>query len=253
MRQKLIKSLQRRFLTEITPHASIKYLLTLPLEEYFNSVISVVYLYTRPKKDKKSIYFNEVISAIGHIIRSKNGLKRDSALAAKSGAFFLYSFEELDILKVMLGKGKNHHQAYVIKIINDEAIIKLWTNLPSGTAEKLPSEVPYEPWTSTRHPSGHKLVKTGNREVLQKITLESHPIIFDCVNKAQKVGWKINCYIYHLHLWALRNKATAFDDIWKQQDPEARITKTREAKAIGSIAKRFLDKTFYHIYYFDFR
>jgi DNA-directed RNA polymerase len=37
------------------------------------------------------------------------------------------------------------------------------------------------------------------------------------------------------------------------QNPEAKSSKLREAKAVGSIAKRFLTGVFYHLYYFDFR
>jgi DNA-directed RNA polymerase len=211
-------------------------------------------LYTRPKKGhNNSIYFTEVISAIGHSIRAKFKLKRDSALAAKTGAFILYSFEELNILQTLLGKGSKGHNTYIVQVLNDEVICNLWNNLDASEIEKLPSETPYAPWTSALHSTGVWLVKTGNKDVLDKISLETHPMIFDCVNKAQSVGWQINTNIYNLHTWALRNKTEAFSDIWELQNLEAKATKLREAKAIGDIAKRFLNKTFYHLYTYDFR
>jgi DNA-directed RNA polymerase len=141
----------------------------------------------------------------------------------------------------------------VVVVVDDEALTKMWTQLDSTKTEKLPAETPYAPWTSAKHETGAWMVKTGNKEVISKLSPETHPIVFDCINKAQTVGWNINKPIYDLHLWALRNKTDAFAEIWELHNPEAKATKLREAKAIGSIAKRFVGKTFYHMYYFDFR
>lgn len=255
MKQRIINSLNSRIKSELSAHNPVKYLNKLDTTDYIDNIISVVYLYTRPKRgpNKNSIYFTEIISAIGHSLRNKYKLKRDSALAAKTGAFILYTFEELGYLELILGQGSKGHATYIVQVLNDEAICNLWNNLDPSQIEKLPSETPYAPWTSSKHSTGVWLVKTGNRDVLDKITPETHPIIFNCVNKAQEIGWQINKEIYDLHLWALRNKTEAFSDIWEQQNPEARTTKLREARAIGEIAKRFLTKTFYHLYYYDFR
>jgi len=244
-----------RIEAEIAERSTLKYLKKLPVEDYIDSVISVVYLYTRAKKGSKrnSIYMVETIAAIGHGVRNKYKLKRDSSIAAKTGAFLLYTFEEYGLLQVVMGAGTNGHHSYIVQVLNDEAICDLWENLDPSKIEKLPSRIPYAPWTTTKHESGAYLIKTGNKGVLDNLTPESHPIIFDCVNKAQKVGWQINDEIYNLHLWALRNKTEAFSDIWELHNPEARATKVREAKAIGSIAKRFLGTTFFHLYYYDFR
>jgi DNA-directed RNA polymerase len=255
MKQKILDSINSRIKIEISSHNPLKYLLKLNAEDYIDNVISVLYLYTRPKRgpNKNSVYLTEVISAIGHSVRNKYKLKRDSALAAKTGAFILYTFEELGYLEVLLGQGSKGHATYIIQVLNDEEICKLWNNLEPSQIEKLPSEKPYAPWTSAKHETGAWIVKTGNKDVLDKLTPETHPIIFNCVNKSQQVGWQINKDVYELHLWALRNKTDAFSDIWEQQNPEAKTTKLREARAIGDIAKRFLDKTFYHLYTYDFR
>lgn len=255
IKSKIVLSLKNRLNTEISGHNPLKYLFTLKVEDYIDNLISIVYLYTRPKKghNRASIYFTEIISAIGHSIRGKYKLKRDSALAAKTGAFLLYTFEELNLIQVILGQSSNGHNTYIIQVVNDDQICNLWNSLESSQIEKLPSEKPFDPWTSSKHSSGIFIVKTGNKDVLDSLTPETHPAIFDCVNKAQKVGWRINKEIYDLHLWALRNKTEAFSDIWELQNPEAKATKVREAKTIGDIAKRFLNKTFYHLYYLDFR
>ena len=255
MKGQLIASIKSRMAVEIAPQSPLRFLQKLNPEEYIDSVISVVYLYTRAKRgaNKNTVYLTEVISAIGHGIRNKYKMKRDSSVAAKAGAFMLFSFEQLGMLQVVLGQGSKGHGSYIVQVLDDDAISKLWENLVADNIEKLPSETPYAPWSTTRHPCGSYLVKTGNKDVLDKINIETHPIIFDCVNKAQAMGWKVNREVYDLHLWALRNKTDAFAEIWEQQNPEAKTTKLREAKAIGGIAKRFLDKTFYHLYYYDFR
>jgi hypothetical protein len=255
MNLKIVQSLSRRIRDELDPRNPLIFLANHQVSDYYNVFVSTVYLYTRPKKrhSTTSVYFAELISAIGHAVRSKLKQKRSSGAAAKLGAFLLYTLQELGVLSLVLGKGSGKHAAYVVQVIDDDFIVQLWNSLEASQIEKLPLEEPPLPWVSARHQSGLQLVKTGDRGVIAKITPETHPILFDVVNRAQRVGWRINKEIYDLHLWALKNKTEAFADIWEQQSIEARITKVREAKAIGGIAKRFLGKTFYHLYYFDFR
>ena len=255
MRQKLLKLYTKRLEDEITNYNPLKILKTLDPLTVVDLSISAVYLYTRPKRKTKntSIYMAEIISAVGHSVRNKFKLKRDSALSAKIGAFLLYNFEALGTLQVILGGGGNGHNQYIVQVLDDEAISALWSTVPLSVSEKLPSETPYDAWETSRHPTGARLVKTQNQLVLSELQPDTHPIVFDCVNRAQSVGWLVNKPVYDLHLWALKNRVAAFDDIWKLTNPEARVTKTREAKAIGDIAKRFIGKTFYHLYSLDFR
>jgi len=257
LKNKILVSLKYRINNELAPQNPVKFLVkeNIDLDYVIDQAISVIYLYTRSGRgaSKKIILFTEVISAIGHAIRNKYKLKRDSAIAAKTGAFILYAFEHFGILKVLLGKALNGHGTYVIEVLEDDQLSKLWDNLKLEKTEKLPSDSPYAPWVSTRHETGVSMVKTNNKEVLKKITPETHPMLFNCLNKAQEVGWRINNDIYPVYTWALRNKTDAFADIWEMHNSEAKASKIREAKAIGSIAQRFLNKTFWHLYYFDFR
>ena len=255
MRHTIIESLDFRAYTEIAPQSPLKYLKEYSAEIYFDTVTTILYLYTRPTKghENKSIYLTELAAALGHAVRGKLSLKKDSALATKTGAFILYSFEEEEIIEVMLGRGKTGHGCYVVTILQDEEIIKLWEGLPASNIDKLPSFTPYAPWVSAKHETGAPLVKTGSQKVLRMLRPETHPIIFDAINKSQAVGWQVNEFIYDLHLWALRNKTEAFADIWEQSNAEAKATKLREARAIGDIAGRLKGKPFYHRYYYDFR
>jgi len=174
-------------------------------------------------------------------------------MAAKTGAFLLYSFEELELLYIKLGQGNGKHGTYLIEILNDNSISELWQSIESKGIEKIPSVYPYLNWQGSKHATGMTMIKTQNKNVLNSIDKGKHWMLFDCLNRAQQVGWRINEDIYRIHIWALRNKTDAFADIWEQHNPEAKATKLREARAIGDIAKRFIGKTFYHLYYYDFR
>ena len=234
------------------PPSPLRKLREFDLKELLDVVIPVLYLYTRGKKDEP-IFLTEAVCAIGRAVLSHFEQPKDSGLAAKIGAFLLYSFEVGKILTVIKAQGKGKNAAYRI-IINDDASIRLlWESLDSSYVEKLPSLEEFKPYETSEHPTGHKLVKTNNKTVLKRLTKQTHPIVFNAVNKAMKTGWRVNTRVFDVAMWSLRNKVVAFNDIWSQQNPEARRTKLRESRTILDIAFRFLDKTFYHLMYLDFR
>jgi DNA-directed RNA polymerase len=254
MKQKLVESIKRRLIQEIAPQNPVKFLFDVPVEEMIDSAITFLYLYTRGGRGgKKLSLMTEIVSGIGHSVRNKHRYRKDSALAAKAGGFILWSLEEAGICKAKLGIGPSGHGTYVVEITDEDALNKLWESLSLEKTEKLPSETPYAPWDSVKHETGPYMIKTQDKNVLASVSPETHPMLFECLNKAQATGWKVNEDIYHIFTWALRNKADAFADIWEIQNPESKSSKIREARAVGSIAKRFLGKTFYHLYYYDFR
>lgn len=254
MKDAMIASLERRVQVEIAPQSPIKILNELDLEVCFTQAVSVVYLYTRMKRGvNKTVYLTEVVAAIGHGIIDKFNIRRNSATAAKMGAFFLWTFEDFGMIEVKLGQGNKNNAAYIVEILDDESIVALWETIPPRGIQKLPKTEPYEPWTASKHPIGTFMVKTGDRSVNAGISYDRNPILFDSLNRSQQVGWKVNEEIKELQKWALRNKAKAYADIWDHQNPEARSTKMREARATLSMADRFKDETFYHLYYYDFR
>jgi hypothetical protein len=254
MKQLIIQTLAKRLEDEISSKNPLKFLKDINLKNSVDEAIGVLYLYTRVRPSKDIILMADIITAIGNTIRTKNKLKRDSALAAKAGAFYLHTFEQNGLIQVRLSRGKtNTHATYQVDVLNDDAISELWRDVEVSKPTKLPSLTAYSDWTTYKHENGNFLVKTSDRETLESLTPENCPIVFDCINKAQRIGWRINEDIYHLHLWALRNKTDAFADIWELQNQQAKASKVREAKIIGDIAKKFLHETFYHSYYLDFR
>ena len=250
----LIKTILYESILDAPANSSVAYLKKHDIEKYLDSVISVLYLYTRPKKNKiTSIFFTEVVVALGNTIRNRLKERRDSGIAARTGALVLHVFEDLEFLRVIMSKGLNGHQSYVIEVLNDDALRELWSKLDPHQIEKMPGEVPYAPWTSYKHETGLYAIKTGNQQVIESISPETHPIVFDALNKPQTVIWRINKDIYNIFNWALKNKTEAFSDIWLQTNPEAVKTKLREAQTLYDMATKFLDSQICHQYYFDFR
>lgn len=254
MRTRIADSIRTRLRDEVSCKNPVSFLTEHNVEAYLDTLVATVYLYTRPKRGTQNtaLFFSEIVVAIGNSVRNTLKLQKDSRLSAKVGGFLLYTFEELGLLTVKLGAGPKGHNQYTVHLLNDDAICELWAGLTTGVV-KLPALEPYASWTSARHSTGASLVKTGNRDVLRELTPETHPLVFETVNRAQKVGWRINSAIYTVYTWALKNKTDAFSEIWEMHNPEARRTKLREAKAIGDIAKRLLGHVFYHLYYLDFR
>jgi DNA-directed RNA polymerase len=200
---------------------------------------------------RKPVLFSEVVTAIGHGCRGK--MQKNTSLAAKTGAFLLWEFEKEGMIKVALSQGATKHAAYVIEVVNDEDICKLFETVPVERIEKLPSLSPYEDWVSSMHENGTRIVKTNCAAVLKELTVETQPIIFEAVNRAQRTGWTVDDTVYALQQWAFRNKTDAFSGIWEVQNAEAKASKIRETKAIFSVAKRFLGHTFYNMHTLDFR
>jgi len=253
-RNQLIGRLSERVSSEITNYQDLKFLKQFDVKDYIDIVITTAYMYTRPKKGNKQTTFAEIISAIGHSVRGKLSLPKNSILAARAGAFLLFSFEEMGAIEVKLGAGVSGHQQLLVNLLNDDLLNKLWSTVTIEKSQKLPALKPYADWTTSRHSENNAiLVKTGNKDVLGSLHAITHPFIFESINRAQRVGWRVHKRLFEVAKWALRTKTDAFADIWEQTNPEAKITKLREAKAILDIATKLGTAIFYHQYYYDFR
>ncbi len=85
------------------------------------------------------------------------------------------------------------HATYAIEVMDDNIIRKLWKEVRSlNFKDKMPSEIPYPDWIKMTDENGKSLIKTNDREVLKSISPETHPIVFECVNRSQRTGWKID-------------------------------------------------------------
>lgn len=253
MRQRLIASLEHRMSNELVGQNPVSFIKKIPVSELVDISVINILLYTRGGKGKATIaIMSELVSAIGHMVRSKYKLKRNSAIAAKTGAFLLWSFEDAKIVRTFLGESSGKHATFLVEIVDNDTLSQLWDNISIEKVEKLPTLEPPDDWVTTRHSTEHQMVKTNDKEILS-MTKETHPIVFNTLNKAQRIGWTVNEDILPIFVWALRNKTKAFNDIWEIQSSESKNSKIREARAVIGVAKRFIGKVFYHMYTYDFR
>jgi len=184
----LVDILNTRLETELTEKVSIKFLRDIPSERCIMDTLIVTYLYTRVDRGSNKVaLFSEIILNIGRRIR--RGHKVDTALEARTGAFLLYNFEIAGLIRVNLGQGKSKHATYVVDVLDDDTLAAMWNKVEAVEVDKVPFTTELPPWTSSRHQCGAQIVKTRDTDVLRKLTPETHPIVFDCVNKAQSVGW----------------------------------------------------------------
>ena len=252
MRDRLISNIKSRSKT-ISNKSSLHCIRDLNPEVYIDNVIECVYMYTRPKRKKggsldkhNKCCFTEAVVKIGGLVLRKLRKSTDTPLAAKIGAHILYAFEANNLIRVEMAGGENGHGVLVISCIGDDALMKLWSSHKVTKKMKYPSSKPYADWTEYIHATGIQMIKTRNDEVAKFIKPESHPLLFDVLNKAQHIGWMINEEVLALEKWALRTKAPAFNDIWDLYNKEAKKSKTREAMTIMEIATDFINVPFYH-------
>ena len=187
--------------------------------------------------------FSELVLILGKSIQV-----RDTSAKVKAGSFILYQFEEAGVVYTRRRFGKPH-SFYEVELITPTVIRDYF-----GAEEyhlKLPDTEPMAEWESFKNEE-FSLVKTVD-PVVFNINTEEHPLVFESINKAQAVGWKINADILEIYTWALDAKKDAFKDIWQNPDPTSAETMLREATVIGMMAAEMEGKIFYQNYYFDFR
>ena len=251
MKSKILRSLGIRITSEINDSMQIKFLKTFNVEELYTIAVDIIFMRSRTNKVDDTALFSEVIHAIGERVNKAAKQKVNSAVAARVGAFTVFTFEECKLVRLKKGTGANGHGTYLLEVIDTDALEKLWIALPSDSSCNYPHMTPFPSWEKAVR-EDRQLIKTANRKVLS-ITSETHPIVFDVVNRAQRVGWRINSKLLSIASWAFRNKQKAINEIWEMHSPEAKASKVRETKTILGMATKLKSSIFYHAYYLDFR
>lgn len=241
----------RKGVSEISDRSPLRELKDMEITHLVHTAVTVTFLHCRTPRNGAPILMSQVITAIGKKVRK--GKAPDTSIAAKIGAFLLWWLEDYGCIVVSKKPAANGHAAMTVDVVDEDKLSRLWAAIPKEKIEKLPSVTPYAPWVSFVHETGKRLVKTSDKEVAAALTPEACPIAFEVVNIAQNVGWRINKQLLDVANWAFRNRQAAFDSIWSQPAQQSRVSKSREASAILSIAERFKGTEFYHLYYLDFR
>ena len=244
MRDKIVSSINARLIDEVSPRAMVRFLCEIPPETYIDSAISVVYTYTSLRgPSEPPALFSEVVCAIGRGILKQNRIQTNSSKAARAGAFVLYSFEALGLIKTEKKNVGGKHAAYAVVVLAPGTLSKLWLAVPRDRSLNLPLLEQPPDWEDMG--SGERrLIKTQSKKV--QVSLDTHPMLFESANRAQRKGWKVNQGVLPIAQWGIRNKIAAFDDIWTQIKPQAVDTKLREAETVCAIAEELGTKVFYH-------
>ena len=251
IKSKLISSISERISSEISSRNPLKFMKDADVTDIVDTAIYVLYLYTR-SSNKKITAFSEVACRIGHEIMGRQSLRKDSSIAVKTGAFVLFTFEVYNLIETRLAAGPNGHGTYAIFLISNTVEI-LWKDLSKTVNQKLPATKPFAPWDSSRHETGITIVRTSDKGVLGVLKPSTHPLVFDMLNKSMSVGWNINKSVLNIARAAISERSLAFSNIWDSKNKESMTSKLREANTIIDIAVSLENKTFYHLYYLDFR
>ena len=123
----------------------------------------------------------------------------------------------------------------------------------------MPSDTPYEDWSSHVHKNGTKIVRKGD---MQFIADNLRPAHFDLLNTKQHVGWSVNKAMLKVYKQLKRNikNATLEEDnalysafsFHKELEVKSKAGKKLLLDNVISMASNVPD-IFYHMYTYDFR
>ena len=207
----------------------------------------------------------DIVAKIGHKVRDKLGLTRNSPYAAKVGCFVLESFVRADLVELVEEKrGGDKNTTYYVDAVDDKSMTELWELMPQDVSEQLPYTSPPEDWTSGIHKTGLPIIRHAPKSVLNQINIMDHHIILNCLNKMQNQGWKVDDQMLAWYKTAFENedKATfkdgnktyyAFDHLNPNEAKDASRSMKRESTSILTIANKMQGNEFFHHYSLDFR
>jgi DNA-directed RNA polymerase len=202
----------------------------------------------------------DLATTIGRRVRQKLRLSRNSIAACQVGWFILISFFEVKLIEYTLAKtnkkGKaSKHRTYNVSVKNKKTLFDLWDEI--NTIEEVdlfPSNEPPAPWTTAMHPLGYSIVKKSSPEVTGKFNAEEHQMVFDVLNKLGSTPWIINQPILELVEYYLEAPEENNPLKFKQEkDLEKKESLFIEISSIQRLARKNVDKLFYHLYNTDFR
>lgn len=257
MRASLIKSLNKRKRTEIDIRSKMMVLQQISEDDLLDVAIPVLHGFLRKLHDgQELLQFTEVVCTIGRRVLLHMKQPRDSALAARIGSFIMYSFELCGMVVRIQAVGKfpgQKHVTHAFEILNRDALTTLFLSVDPTSRVTFPRSEPFPDWHSF-YQDGHPLVHSFCEEVKTTLTPESHPMIFNAVNKMQRKGWVVNLNVLRHVEWALKNRAEVFLDIYEQKNQQAQRQKLYEVKEVLRLSESMKYwPAFYNRYYYDFR
>jgi len=197
---------------------------------------------------------------LGRRVRQKLRLARNSIAACHVGFFVLASFFEVGLLDYQLLKTdkkgrRSKYLTYTVSVKDRKALFELWDELNTEEGIDLfPMNTPPEPWVSPMHPLGYSIIKKSSPEITGRFNAGEHQMLFDVLNKLGSTPWMINKPVLEVIEYYMEAPEEGNPLKYKQEkDFEKRESLFIETSSIQRLAKKNLDKVFYHLYNFDFR
>ena len=204
----------------------------------------------------------EIVVNIGKRIRQSLHLPVDTVASSQIGWFICISYLECGVLSYKLKytyrKGKrSRYPSYFFVIKNWNSIKELMELIEqeeTGSYVYPINETP-TPWAGPYNPQGMAIIKKADQNALEAFKdTGSVQMLFDCLNKLQSTGWRINKDIFNVYQYFLAKESTPSPfKLHNETNEEKKRSFKIEAEAIERLALKNLDDTFYHVYSFDFR
>lgn len=198
---------------------------------------------------------------VGRRVRQKLKQKRSSIAACQVGWFILVSFFETGLLKYTLEKTdkkgkKSKHRSYNVVSSNKKLLFELWDEIAvlEEEIDLFPVPTPPARWDGPVHPLGYSIIKKSSPEIHRQMSPDKQPLVFKALNKLGETPWMINKPVldvieYYLEQPPEGNPLKAKTE----KDYEKRESLVIEITSIVKIARKNVNKVFYHLYNTDFR
>jgi DNA-directed RNA polymerase len=201
----------------------------------------------------------EIVAIIGRKVRQKLSLPNDSAADAQVGWFICISYIECKVLKYRLkftyknGK-RSKYPSYFFVTKDWNAIKELWSLVDTTKLDIFPMRECPPDWVGPINEFGMTIIKKGHPSQLKKFNKNNTQMLFDVLNKLQKIGWRINKDVFEVYTHFLHKESSPNPfKLHLEEDEEKKQSLLIEANAIENLALKNLDNCFYHSYNFDFR
>jgi len=254
---RLIEDLSKRQESLRADRNTFTYVLKdIPADELINTAFSYVL-----KGLEKSATIVEIVVPMGHRVRQKLRLPKDTVASAQLGWFVLISFFECKLLSFRKKKTYKNgkiakHQSYVLTIKDWKAIKELWALIDYSKVDLFPIKEPAADWQSGIHETGITIIKKANPHTVEVFNRNEQDFnyLYDNLNKLQKVGWTINKDVFAVYQTALKlNEGPSPFKLHREIDMTKKKSLIIEAESVERLALNNLNNTFYHLYNYDFR
>ena len=237
-------------LDEAHGNSAAKYLLGIDKRRLACAAVEAVHFAVIKKSE-----ISKIGSRLGNTFRSELDLSRCGILGFKGGYFLLTVLGDIGMIDIYRKKSKDYkHPPYYPKITNWKMLNELFADIDIEEGLYIYPELNEpKPWTSSYHEDAGEMIKKAKKSLLNGVSPESHPMLFDVLNNKQNVGYRINPRIIKVYRELFDANSTVFEHNNPLLTDDQKNGKYTEARAVLEMAESIGDREFWHHYNFDFR